>query len=85
MTELDRLRQQRKTLDRQIAEEERHELASSLRRSFATLVQNESMPVTAIVEQALTEWRNGRSYTLSEFAQRLETAVTAEHDREPLR
>ena len=54
MSETEKLKLQRATLDQQLAAAEKAEVAESLRASFKRLAEDDSLPILEIVGKALT-------------------------------
>ena len=77
MTELEKLKQQRETLDQQIAAAERRETLKSLQASCRALALNE-LPADEIFNQALGAWQStAGARSVHTFAEVLSTIVTS--------
>ena len=74
MTELDKLRQDRETLDLKIADTEKRERAVRLREAFKDLAENESIPLEEFVSRLLKNPR-GPNFQIDKFLEHMESLI----------
>ena len=79
MTDLDRMKLERDTLDKKIGIAERNQAFDRAREAFRLLGADSDLPVLDILEQALADWSpadpNRRRVGAVEFIERLSTIV----------
>ena len=79
MTDVERLKHQRRVLDQRIQAAERRELDTRLRAVMRWLAGNDDLPLADIIETSLQAWRDqpDTCHTVAEFLEILEASVGA--------
>lgn len=75
MSEVEKLKLQRESLDRQIAEAERAETAAMFRASFKRLAEDDSLPLLEILKKTLKKGEGPSDESLRSLADRLKLTL----------